>query len=155
MNAESFDFDVFFSNCTALKHLDISENMGLTHLPYFLLQACARLTTFKCNNCSLVLPPQRLFSSPERNPGVIQEILGGKMGGKLNLSESELTSSRASDAASFIRIFPKISHLDLSKNPRLSGVGVASILSSFSGDLKIRFLSVSVFDYHLSRKRSK
>jgi hypothetical protein len=140
LNAESFDFDAFFSNCTSLKHLDLSENMGLTQLSYFLLRTCARLLTFKCDGCSLAMPPQRLFSSPERNPGVIQEILGGKMGGKLDLSESELSSSRASDAASFIRIFPKISHLDLSKNPRLSGAGVASILSSFSGDFKMRFL---------------
>ncbi len=114
----------------SLQHLDISKNPGIQMMPCEMLRVASRLLTFKCDGCSLVLPPQRLLSSPERNPAVIQEILGGK----LDLSASELTSSLASEAACFLPFFPNVSHLDLSNNPGLGGAGVVSILSSFSGD---------------------
>jgi hypothetical protein len=112
-----------------LQHLDMSDNPKLQVLPGPLLRVASRLLTFKCDGCSLVLPPQRMFSSPERNPGVIQEILGGK----LDLSSSALTPSKLHLATTFLPSYPHLYHLDVSNNPTLGSAGVALVLSSFSG----------------------
>lgn len=119
----------------ALKHLDLSGNAGLRLLPVGILRVAARLETFNCNGCSLVLPPQREFLTPDQNPNRIQRMLDGHhsfKGGELKLSTLGLTKSIATNASALFQFFPSLKHLDLSCNACLGG-SIGAILSSLTG----------------------
>jgi hypothetical protein len=126
---DAFVMEDALSTFSCLRHLDLSANDFLKLLPGGLMRVASRLLTFKCDGCPLILPPHRLLSSPERNPAVIQEILGGK----LDLSSSDFTSSEAVETASFLQFYPQLTYLNLSGNPKLRSAGIASIFSSISG----------------------
>ncbi len=120
----------------ALKQLDVSANPGLRVLPIGMLRIAATLETFKCDGCSLVLPPQSMFSTPEENPRRIQELLSkGSSATVLELSAAELTSNTAREIAALLPLYPALKQLDVSANPGLCCSGAAVILSSLSGKL--------------------
>ena len=123
----------------ALKHLDVSANPGLRLLPIGMLRIAATLETFKCDGCSLVLPPQSMFSTPEENPRRIQQFLEH---GVLKLSAAKLTSNTAREVAALLEVYPALKHLNLSANPGLSSTGTAAILSALSGTLLFAYYSV-------------
>ncbi len=118
---------------TALEHLDLSHNEGLGFLPLGILRIAARLKSFKCDGCSLKLPPQSFFSSPEDNPRLIQQLLeGGASETALNLSavnlwDLDLCNShaiqdfwkRSSYVAAVLQLYPALKTLDVSSNPNL------------------------------------
>ncbi len=117
----------------ALQHLDLSGNRELMILSVPMLRVVARLETFKCHGCSLLLPPDSLFSSPEANPVRIRELLeGGSSETELNLSEAGLTPAVAMEVAAVLQLYPALKHLDLSSN-NLGGGAAAAVLSSLAG----------------------
>jgi hypothetical protein len=118
------------SKFPALKHLDLSANPGLRLLPIGMLRIATTLEAFKCDGCSLVLPPQSMFSTPEENPRRIQELLEH---GVLDLSYSDLKFNTAHEIAALLPFYPALKQLDVSANPGLRCTGVAVILSALSG----------------------
>jgi hypothetical protein len=116
---------------TALEHLDLSHNEGLSFLPLGILRIAARLKSFKCDGCSLGLPPQSFFSSPEDNPRLIQQLLeGGASETALNLSAVNLWDwdynhelqdlwKRSSNVVAVLQLYPALKTLDVSSNPKL------------------------------------
>ena len=118
----------------ALKHLDVSANPGLRLLPIGMLRIAATLETFKCDGCSLVLPPQSMFSTPEENPRRIQELLSkGLPETDLKLSAAFLTSNTAIDIAALLPFHPALKRLDLSDNPKLDFGSLSVIFKALSG----------------------
>ena len=94
----------------------------------------ARLNSFKCDGCSLGLPPQSFFSSPEDNPRLIQQLLeGGASETALDLSAVGLTPAIASDAAAVLQLYPALNTLDLSGNARFLLGGFCLLVSSLAG----------------------
>ena len=131
----------------ALKQVDVSGNPGLRLLPVGMLRIAATLETFKCDGCSLLLPPQSMFSTPEENPRRIQELLSkGSSATVLVLSAAELTPSTAREVAALLPFYPALKQVDVSANPGLRCTGAAIILSALSGMLQLaaRFLLRSV-----------
>ncbi len=118
----------------ALKQLDVSANPGLRLLPIGMLRIAATLETFECDGCSLVLPPQSMFSTPEENPRHIQQLL---QHGFLNLSATELTSNTAREVAALLELYPALKQLDVSANTGLRCTGSAVILSALSGKIML------------------
>ncbi len=119
---------------SALKHLDVSANPGLWLLPVGVLQIVADLDTFNCDCCSLVLPPQNLFSTPRENPGHIQKLLQGQSTTiSLNISALDLTPAVAIEVAEVLKYYHALEHLDVSANPELDCGAVASIVGALSG----------------------
>ncbi len=117
----------------ALKQLDVSANPGLRLLPVGLLRVAAMLETFKCDGCPLLLPPQSIFSTPDRNPGRIKEFLQGCAAcSDLNLSDIGLTPSVASEVAALLQFVPSLKQIDISSNPFLVflPVGILRVASS-------------------------
>jgi hypothetical protein len=137
----------------ALRRMDISANPGLRLLPVGMLRIAATLEAFKCDGCSLVLPPQSMFSTPEDNPRRIQELLSkGSSEPDLNISAEGLTSIVAPNVFKFLDVvaallpfYPALKQLDISANPGLSCSGAAVILSALSG--KILFAACSELRY--------
>ena len=122
----------------ALKHLDVSANPGLRLLPIGMLRIAATLESFKCDGCSLVLPPQSMFSTPEENPRRIQQLLSkGSSVTALELSAAELTSNTAHEVAALLPLYPALKHLDVSANPGLRCPGASVILSALSGKIML------------------
>jgi hypothetical protein len=122
------------SKFPALKHLDISANPALQLLPIGMLRIAATLEAFKCDGCSLVLPPQSMFSTPEENPRRIQELLSRRSSVTvLELSAAKFTSITACEIAALLEFYPALKQLDVSANPGLRCTGVAVILSALSG----------------------
>ena len=122
----------------ALKQVDVSANPGLRLLPVGMLRIAATLETFKCDGCSLLLPPQSMFSTPEENPRRIQELLSkGSSATVLVLSAAELTPSTAREVAALLPFYPALKQLDVSANPGLRCTGAAIILSALSGMLPL------------------
>ena len=120
----------------ALKQLDVSANPSLRLLPVSMLRIAATLETFHCDGCSLVLPPQSMFSTPDENPKRIQELLSkGSSTTVLGLSAAELTTSSAREVAALLPLYPALKQLDVSANPGLRCTGAAVLLSTFSGEL--------------------
>ena len=121
----------------ALKQLDASSNPRLRLLPVGVLQMAASLDAFSCQGCSLILPPQRFFSSvPEENPMRIRQLLqSGSPDTELTLSSSDLTAVAASEVAALLKHYPSLKQLDGSCNPRLGCGGAAAVLSALSGML--------------------
>ena len=108
------------SKFPALKRLDVSDNPGLRLLPIGMLRIAATLEAFKCDGCSLVLPPQSMFSTPEENPRRIQELLSkGSSETVLNLSAVGLTSIVALEVSALLPLYPSLKRLDVSDNPAL------------------------------------
>jgi hypothetical protein len=131
----------------ALRQLDISANPELRLLPIGILRIAATLETFKCDDCSLVLPPQSMFSTPDEQPRRIQELLSkGSSTTVLRLSAAKLTSNAACEVAVLLPFYPALKQLDLSGNLGLRCTGAAIILSALSGMLQLaaRFLLRSV-----------
>jgi hypothetical protein len=122
------------SKFPALKRLDVSANPGLRLLPIGMLRIAATLEAFKCDGCSLVLPPQSMFSTPEENPRRIQELLEH---GVLDLSYLDLTFNTAQEIAALLPFYPALKQLHVSANPGLSCTGGAVILSAFSGKIML------------------
>ncbi len=129
------------SKFPALKLLDVSDNPGLRLLPIGMLRIAATLETFKCDGCSLLLPPQSMFSTPKENPRRIQELLtkGSSAVTVLTLSAAELTSITAREVAALLPLFPALKQLDVSENPglRLLPIGmlrIAATLETFKCD---------------------
>ncbi len=122
---------------TALEHLDLSHNEGLDFLPLGILRIAARLKSFKCDGCTLGLPPQRLFAEADKNPGVAQQIVDGTV--DLSSLESEFCEGINQEQdmriwMEFLQIvYPIAKHLDLSHNIALGGTGVVKILTLFAG----------------------
>ena len=130
------------SKFPALKHLDVSANPGLRLLSIGLLRIAATLEAFKCDGCSIVLP-QMIFSTPEENPRLIQELLrNGSFTTVLQLSSLNLTLNSAREVAALLPLYHTLKHLDLSANPGLSCTGAAAILSALSGTLLFAYYSV-------------
>ena len=115
---------------SALKRLDVSANPALRLFPVGLLRIAADLEAFNCDGCSLLLPPQSFFSTPDENPRRVQQLLRG---GALNLSGLHLTPAAAREAAAILVHYPALKQLDLSANPALGGGGAAALLSSLAG----------------------
>ena len=105
----------------ALKRLDVSRNPRLRLLPVGVLQMAASLDAFSCQGCSLILPPQRFFSSvPEENPMRIRQLLqSGSPDTELTLSSSDLTAVAANEVAALLKHYPSLKQLDVSSNPGL------------------------------------
>jgi hypothetical protein len=135
----------------ALKQLDVSANPGLRLLPVGMLRIVATLETFKCDGCSLLLPPQSMFSTPEKNPRRIQELLSkGSSATVLKLSAAELTSNTAREVAALLPLYPALKQLDVSANPGLELGSVSLIFKALSG--KTRSMSPASsphFHFHL------
>jgi Leucine-rich repeat (LRR) protein len=126
------------SKFPALKRLDVSTNPGLRLLPIGMLRIAATLEAFKCDGCSLVLPPQSMFSTPEENPRRIQELLcKGSSEIDLNLSAAELASIVAHEVSALLPLYPALKRLDVSDNPALSCTGAAVMLSALSGEIML------------------
>jgi hypothetical protein len=126
------------SKFPALKHLDVSDNPRLRLLPIGMLRIAATLETFKCDGCSLVLPPQSMFSTPEENPRRIQQLLSKRSSSTvLTLSAANLTSITAREVAALLPFYPALKQLDVSANPGLRCSGAAVILSALSGKLLV------------------
>jgi hypothetical protein len=117
-------------NAPALKQLDISANSDLRLLPVGMLQIAASLECFKCDACSLQLPPHSFFSTPEENPSLIRQLLEcGASETMLNLSNVCLAPTHAA----VLRHYTALQMLDISNNPELGCIGASSILSSLAG----------------------
>ena len=140
----------------ALKHLDVSANPGLRLLPIGMLRIAATLETFKCDGCSLVLPPQSMFSTPEENPRRIQQLLSkGSSVTALELSAAELTSNTAHEVAALLPMYPALKHLDVSANPGLDFGSVSLIIKALSGRTRdFVFVSDSFLCSHFLLQRS-
>ncbi len=119
------------SRLHSLTHLDISYNPNLRMLHPGLLHVVSRLHTFICQHCSLVLPPQALFSTPEENAVIARDILNGKLDlsetlawhGRLTLSHSELIVSEIFDPTlGPLPTLPIFKYLDLSTSASSSSV---------------------------------
>ncbi len=120
----------------SLKRLDISANPALRLLPIGLLRIAANLEALKCDGCTLVLPPQSMFSTPEENPTRIEELLSkGSSETDLNLSAVGLTLIDAHDVAALLPFYPSLKQLDVSGNPGLRCTDAAVILSALSGKI--------------------
>ncbi len=134
---------------TFLKRLDISNN-DIRLIPVGMLRLAAGLDSFKCDNCTMLLPPQYLLSDPLRNPKIVRALLNGEF----NLSQAFLTKLDWRTVASSIHLYPETVHVDLSCNPYYGGPGASAFLSSLSGVYLVRFiflLNVShVFAYRLA-----
>lgn len=118
----------------ALKKLDLSSNSKLRLLPVGMLQFAAGLESFKCDGCSLLLPPQSMFSTPDENPRRIQQLLEGVASEtEVSISNANLTSAVASDIAALLQHFRGMKQLNLSCNERLRGDDVCIIISSIAG----------------------
>jgi hypothetical protein len=122
----------------ALKQLDVSANPGLRLLPIDMLRIAATLEAFKCDGCSLVLPPQSMFSTPEENPRLIRQLLEH---GVLNLSAVDFTTNTAREIAALLEFYPALKQLDVSDNPGLRCTGAAVILSALSGKILLEAYS--------------
>jgi hypothetical protein len=122
------------SKFPALKRLDVSANPGLRLLPIGMLRIAATLEAFKCDGCSLVLPPQSMFSTPEENPRRIQELLEY---GVLDLSYLDLKFNTAREVSDLLPFYPALKLLDVSANPGLRCTGAAVILSALSGKIML------------------
>ena len=121
----------------ALKQLDVSANPSLRLLPVSMLRIAATLETFHCDGCSLVLPPQSMFSTPDENPKRIQELLSkGSSTTVLGLSAAELTTSSAREVAALLPLYPALKQLDVSTNPGLQSDSVSLIFKALSGYLR-------------------
>jgi hypothetical protein len=117
-------------NAPALKQLDVSANPNLRLLPVGMLQIAASLECFKCDACSLQLPPHSFFSTPEENPSLIRQLLEcGASETKLNLSNVCLAPTHAA----VLRHYTALQMLDISNNPKLGCIGASSVLSSLAG----------------------
>ncbi len=128
------------SKFPALKHLDVSANPGLRLLPIGMLRIAATLETFKCDSCSLVLPPQSMFSTPEENPRRIQELFSkGSSKTALNLSAAEFASNSAIEIAALLPFCPALKRLDISANPGLDFDSVSLIFKALSGKTRHLF----------------
>ena len=108
----------------ALKQLDVSGNPALRLLPVGLLRIAADLDTFNCDGCSLLLPPQSFFSTPDENPRRVQQLL---QGGTLKLSGLQLTPATACEVAAVLVHYPALKQLDVSANPALRGGGAGAL----------------------------
>lgn len=129
----AFALEKQLSKFVALKHLDLSNNGSLRVLPVGILRIVARLESFVCDKCSLVLPPQQWFAAADKNPGIVQEILSGKME-EVDFSHIEPYENDFVDCAvSFLRDFsPNVKHLNMSG---IRNRIVGSILWKLTGTL--------------------
>jgi hypothetical protein len=117
-------------NAPALKQLDLSANPNLRLLPVGMLHIAASLQRFKCDACSLQLPPHSFFSTPEENPNLIRQLLEcGASETQLNLSNVCLAPTHTA----VLRQYTALQMLDISNNPDLGCRGASSILSSLAG----------------------
>ena len=124
----------------ALKHLDVSDNPGLRLLPIGMLRIAATLETFKCDGCSLLLPSQSMFSTPEENPIRIQQLLEkGSTVTVLELSAAELTPITAREVAALLPLYPALKHLNVSDNLGLDFVSLSFICEALSGKMRPLF----------------
>jgi hypothetical protein len=130
------------SKFPALKRLDLSTNPGLRLLHIGMLRIAATLEAFKCDGCSLVLPPQSMFSTPEENPRRIQQFLEH---GVLKLSAAKLASKTAREVSALLPLYPALKRLDVSANPGLRCTGAAVILSALSGKILLAACSAMSF----------
>ncbi len=122
------------SKFPALKRLDVSANPGLRLLPIGMMRIAATLEAFKCDGCSLVLPPQSMFSTPEENPRRIQELLSkGLSETDLNLSAAKLASNSAIEIAALLPFCHALKRLDVSDNLGLDFDSVSLIFKALSG----------------------
>jgi hypothetical protein len=134
------------SRLHSLTHLDISYNPHLRLLHPGMLHVVSRLHTFICKDCSLVLPPQALFSTPEENVVIARDILNGKLDlsetlalhGRLTLSHSELVVSEIFDPSTLgpLLTLPIFKYLDLKVSASSSSARsklVFDVLESVTG----------------------
>jgi hypothetical protein len=127
-----------FCQFTGLEHLDISMN-DFKLISVDLLQVAARLQSFNCLDCPLVLPPNSFFApEPVKNPRCAQELLAGRVSvTELDLSGSGFTITEAHDVASVIELYTGLKHLNFSTNPwfkllPLALLRVVSTLQTFN-----------------------
>jgi hypothetical protein len=114
----------------ALQHVNISGNPGLKLLPVAFITAAARYKSFNCAGCSLVLPPQRIFMSPEDGPRAISEFFQST---SLDISNSQLSFQSSAAVASVLQSLPSLQHVVMHSNPGLGTAGVTSIVLSLAG----------------------
>ena len=136
----------------ALKRLDVSANPALRLLPVGLLRIAADLETFNCIGCSLLLPPQSFFSTPDENPRRVKQLLQGGAAAvtELNLSGAHLTAAAACEVATVLVHFPALKRLDVSANPALDRAAVSAIVRAVSGTAATqlsRFTDASTFHF--------
>jgi hypothetical protein len=118
---------------SALLHLDITNNPGLRLLPVGMLNFAKLLDTFACDGFS-----QKLFSTPDRNPSQIRNLLHQttecvETAWEVNLAAAELTPAVLPEAANVLGLFPSLACLDLSANVKLGSGGACDILSTLKG----------------------
>ena len=119
----------------ALTRRGASAIPGLRLLPIGMLRIAATLETFNCDGCSLLLPSQSMFSTPEENPRRIQQLLtkGSSAVTVLELSAAELTSITAREVAALLPLYPALKQLDVSANPGLDFVSLSLMFKALSG----------------------
>ena len=130
------------SRLHSLKHLDISYNPHLRLLHPGILHVVSRLQTFICRDCSLVLPPQAMFSFPEESNAIARDILNGKIDflealawhGRSTVSHSELIVSEIYDPTLGPSLtLPIFKYLDLSVSKSSSSVRSKLIFDVLEG----------------------
>ena len=133
----------------ALKHLDLSHNLGLRLLPLGILRIAVGLESFNCDGCSLLLPPQSDLTSPDKNPRRIQSMLEGRhffIDQELKITGLVFTSAVATATASLLQLFRDLKHLDLSANTALNSAALAIILRALAGAQGFAELNISGSD---------
>ena len=115
----------------ALKHLDVSTN-PLLLLPWDMQQLAARLETFTCNDCALVLPPQSLVLTPNENPSRIRQFAKHS-----RLSSCGITSAILPLLLPLLQKFPILVDVDLSHN----ALSIDDVCQCFASLAAIRSLA--------------
>ena len=113
-----------------LERVTISDNPDMRFLSFEFMQFVSQLKHFDCDNCSLVIPPQRIFTVPGCNPSIVDGFIKSA---NIDISSLQLLPIMTTDVASILENFSALRHVTLSGNPSLQDQGVASIMSSLSG----------------------
>ena len=130
---------LLLSKFPALKHVDVSHNPELMILPLGMLRFAASLSSFSCDECCLLLPPQLLFSSEARkNPARIQQFLDRGVPDiqSIDLSSLALTPADASEVAALLCYVTSLESLDLSDNPGINSSAAFDVVNSLAGEIR-------------------
>jgi hypothetical protein len=118
----------------ALKHLDVSAN-HLLLLPLDMMRVAARLETFTCNDCALVLPPQSLMLTPSENPSRIRQFATELK--QSRLSSCGITSAILPWLLPLLQNFPMLVDVDMSHN----ALSIDDVCQCFASLAAIRSLA--------------
>jgi hypothetical protein len=115
---------------SVLERITISDNPDLRVLSFEFMQFVSQLKHFNCTDCSLVVPPQRMLTSPDHNPKVIGSFIKSV---HIDISELQLMPALATAISSILQDVAALRRLTMYGNPNLRDQGVTRILSCLSG----------------------